>query len=144
MYDLEDSRLGGWAALNRHSLYAGRTRYFSMQKTGMVELTPLARDKLFEAITKANVGSAYLRIEAGGGCACCGPGYEMSLVKEAGAEDVVEEVDGIRIVSSKQSAELLRGSKIDYYEGLEGSGFMISNPNMNAEHGSCGCGDGDH
>ncbi|MEM3671151.1 MAG: iron-sulfur cluster assembly accessory protein [Thermoprotei archaeon] len=106
----------------------------------LVVLTEDAKQKLTEAIGKSKMLPSYIRIEAGGGCACCGPAYQMSLTDTLEEGDVVEEVDGIKIVSSKESAEALRGSRVDYYEGLEGSGFVITNPNTPLEGGGCACG----
>lgn len=108
------------------------------------ELTPKAREMLSEAITKNGYTGHYIRVEVfeGGGCACgCGGGgmsYSMSLAEKPLEDDVVEEVDGLRFATPKTTLDLVRGSKIDYYEGLEGSGFIILNPNQAFD--SCGCG----
>jgi iron-sulfur cluster assembly protein/iron-sulfur cluster insertion protein len=40
-------------------------------------------------------------------------------------------------VVDPESAERLRGSTLDYKEGLMGAGFAIENPNVTK---SCGCG----
>ncbi|MEM0120802.1 MAG: iron-sulfur cluster assembly accessory protein [Thermoprotei archaeon] len=107
------------------------------------ELTPKAREMLSEALSKGGYTGQYVRVEVfeGGGCACgCGGGvsYAMSLAEKPLEDDVVEEVDGVRLATPKTTLDLVRGSKIDYYEGLEGSGFIILNPNV--ESSSCGCG----
>jgi iron-sulfur cluster insertion protein len=41
------------------------------------------------------------------------------------------------ILVDEMSVSLLQGSEIDFYAGLEGSMFTVSNPNATA---SCGCG----
>jgi Fe-S cluster assembly iron-binding protein IscA len=38
----------------------------------------------------------------------------------------------------KEAAGIIRGSKIDYYESLQRTGFRIENPNVQGE--GCGCG----
>ena len=52
-------------------------------------------------------------------------------------DDVVFGAFGVEVHVNKNSAARLMGSEIDYIDGLNGSGFKISNPNAK---GSCGCG----
>jgi iron-sulfur cluster assembly protein/iron-sulfur cluster insertion protein len=52
-------------------------------------------------------------------------------------DDIVEEFDDVRVLVDPQSAEMVRGSTLDYKEGLMGAGFAIENPNVTR---SCGCG----
>jgi iron-sulfur cluster assembly accessory protein len=107
----------------------------------LVMLTPLAREKLGEVLQEENATDSYLKIEAyeGGGCACSGGyRYALSLQKEPATSDVVEDVGGFRVIASKGDAELIRGSKIDFIESLQKTGFKIENPNVHVE--ACGCG----
>ncbi len=49
-------------------------------------------------------------------------------------------IDGaIKFLIDDESAPLLEGSSIDYVEGFERSGFVISNPNFAS---GCACGGG--
>ena len=69
---------------------------------------------------------------------CSGFSYEMFFDAETEPDDVVEEFrDGVRIAVDSQSVEMLRGSTLDYKDGLMGAGFAIDNPNVTK---SCGCG----
>ena len=107
----------------------------------LVSFTPLARQKLGEVLEEEKAKESYLKIEVyqGQGCACSGGyRYALSLEKSPGSGDVVEEVGGLRIMAAKADAELLRGSKIDFVESLQKTGFKIENPNIRS--GSCGCG----
>ena len=107
----------------------------------LVMLTPLAREKLGQVLEAENAADAYLKIEVyqGGGCACSGGfRYALSLEKEPGQADVVEEVGGFKVMARKAAAEMIRGSEIDFIESLQKTGFKIKNPNVNAE--ACGCG----
>jgi len=109
----------------------------------LVNFTPLARQRLGEVLETENASSSYLRIEVyqGGGCACSGGyRYALSLVEKPGQFDVVEEVGGLKVMAGKAEADLIRGSKIDYVESLQRTGFKIENPNVHAE--ACGCGGG--
>lgn len=107
----------------------------------LVDITPVAREKLAEVLRREEATSGYLRIEVfqGGGCACSGGyRYALSLEKDARPSDVVEEVGGLKVMAGKEYAEFIRGSKIDYFETLQRTGFRIVNPNVHAE--ACGCG----
>jgi iron-sulfur cluster assembly protein len=103
--------------------------------------TPLARQKLGEVLAEENATDSFLKIEVyqGGGCACSGGyRYALSLEKEPATTDVVEDVDGLRVMAADSDAAILRGSKIDFIESLQKTGFKIENPNVHAE--ACGCG----
>jgi iron-sulfur cluster assembly protein len=113
-----------------------------MQKlTPLVMFTPLARQKIGEVLEQEKAIGSYLKIEMfqGGGCACSGGyRYALSLEKEPGTADVVEEVGGLRVMAAKGDADMLRGSKIDFIDSLQKTGFKIENPNVHVE--ACGCG----
>jgi len=103
--------------------------------------TPLAKQKLGEVLEAEKAAGSYLKIELfeGGGCACSGGyRYALSLEKEPGRMDVVEEVGGLKVIAAKADAEMIRGSKIDFVDNIQRSGFKIENPNVHAEE--CGCG----
>jgi len=107
----------------------------------LVLFTPLARQKLGEVLAEENATDSYLKIEVyqGGGCACSGGyRYALSLEKAPGESDIVEDLDGLKVVAAKSDAEMLRGSKIDFIESLQKTGFKIENPNVHVE--ACGCG----
>ena len=107
----------------------------------LVMFTPLARQKLGEVLEEEKATDSYLKIEvyAGQGCACSGGyRYSLSLEKNPGTGDVVEEVEGLKVTAAKGDADVLRGSKIDFVESLQRTGFKIENPNVHVE--ACGCG----
>jgi len=107
----------------------------------LVMFTPLARQKLSEVLEEEKATDSYLKIEVyqGGGCACSGGyRYALSLEKAPSDSDIVEEVGGLKVMAARANADLLRGSKIDFVESLQKTGFKIENPNVHAE--ACGCG----
>jgi iron-sulfur cluster assembly protein len=107
----------------------------------LVMFTPMAREKLGEVLAEENATDSYLKIEVyqGGGCACSGGfRYALSLEKAPGETDVVENLDGLRVMAAKGDAEMLRGSRIDFIDSLQKTGFKIENPNVHVE--ACGCG----
>ena len=65
-----------------------------------------------------------------------------SLVDEEGNERLklrvfVTEREGVSLVVDPMSFQYLVGAEVDYQEGLEGSRFVIKNPNAST---TCGCG----
>lgn len=107
----------------------------------LVMFTPVAREKLGEVLAEENATDSYLKIEVyqGGGCACSGGfRYALSLEKSPSESDVVENLDGLKVMAAKSDAEMLRGSKIDFVDSLQKTGFKIENPNVHVE--ACGCG----
>jgi iron-sulfur cluster assembly protein len=101
----------------------------------------MAMDKLAQVLEQEKAEGSYLRIEVyqGGGCACSGGyRYALSLEKEPRPSDVVERVGALKMIVEGANADLIRGSKIDYIESVQRSGFKIENPNVATE--ACGCG----
>ena len=107
----------------------------------LVMFTPLARQKLGEVLEEEKATDSFLKIEVyqGGGCACSGGfRYALSLEKAPGESDVVEDVSGLKVMAAKSDAEMLRGSKIDFIDTLQKTGFKIENPNIRSDSCSCG------
>ncbi len=109
-----------------------------MTTTPLIEVTPLAAEKLGEVLADQGKNGSLLRV-----LVIPGPGggvqYSLEVETEANDGDVVVETGSVNVVVDPESAPLVEGSRIDYVEGLMRNGFVISNPNM---HGGCGCGGG--
>lgn len=101
-----------------------------------VTLTPGAVDKIRQLLVSEGDPSLSLRMAVRPG-GCSGFSYEMYFDSEKGPGDTTEDFDGVGVVVDNQSADLLRGSVLDYQDGLMGAGFAINNPNVTR---SCGCG----
>lgn len=71
----------------------------------------------------------------GGGCS--GFQYGFSFDEQQDDEDTVIEKDGVALLVDPMSYQYLVGATIDYQEGLQGSRFVVSNPNATS---TCGCG----
>lgn len=103
----------------------------------MITLTDSAVSKVDELITAEGEEGLALRVAVRPG-GCSGFSYEMYFDSEVGDRDIVEEFgENVRVVVDDQSVEMLRGSTLDYKDGLMGAGFAINNPNVTR---SCGCG----
>lgn len=108
----------------------------SNQPPKAITLTHNAVGKLRELVAAEGDPSLALRMAVRPG-GCSGFSYEMFFDTEVEPGDVVEEFDDVRVVVDPQSVERLRGSTLDYKDGLMGAGFAIDNPNVTR---SCGCG----
>ena len=75
---------------------------------------------------------SYFRIAIKGG-GCSGFQYDFSFENERKDDDLMHE----KILIDKTSADLLKGSEVDYVNELIGESFKISNPQSKS---SCGCG----
>jgi iron-sulfur cluster assembly accessory protein len=82
------------------------------------------------------VESAGLRVSVLPG-GCSGFKYSLNIEERALEDDMVAEVNGVRVFVDGFSAQYLTGITIDYVTSMQGSGFTFSNPNAT---GGCGCG----
>ena len=101
-----------------------------------ITLTAKAAQKYISILQEEGKQSYGLRFgDMAGGCS----GFEYILdYSEAPTEDdQVFESQGVQIHVNRHMVPRLLGCEIDYLDGLNGSGFKISNPNAK---GSCGCG----
>jgi iron-sulfur cluster insertion protein len=80
--------------------------------------------------------TAGLRVSVVGG-GCSGFQYSLGLDDAPGEEDAVLEFGGVRVFVDALSAGYLRGTVVDYVDGLHGAGFKFVNPNADR---TCGCG----
>ncbi len=71
----------------------------------------------------------------GGGCS----GFQYGFTFDEAINDGDTEVEnqGVKLLIDPMSFQYLVGAEIDYTEGLEGSQFVIRNPNATT---TCGCG----
>ncbi len=98
--------------------------------------TESAVKKLIELKAVEESENSFLRmgVKPGG---CSGYSYEMFFDTEEFDGDVVEQYGEVNIVVDSQSLEHIKGSTLDYKEGLMETGFSIDNPNVSR---TCGCG----
>ena len=99
-------------------------------------LTPKAVEKVKEFQEKMNKENYGLRVEVIPG-GCSGQTYGMDFDEKPKDNDVIIEQDGIKVFISKEDLSLIKGSKIDYLDTLQGAGFRVDNPNAQE---NCGCG----
>lgn len=105
----------------------------------MITVTENALQAIRDSIVAEGkaVRDAYLRVSVKGG-GCSGLMYNLSVDDTAADTDLVIERDDVRIVVDTKSRLFLEGLTLDYTTGLNGKGFVFSNPNA---VGTCGCGE---
>lgn len=98
--------------------------------------TEAAAAKVKSLIEEEENDSLKLRVFiTGGGCA--GFSYGFTFDESAADDDTVVEKDGVTMVVDPMSFQYLAGAEVDFKEGLQGSQFVINNPNATT---TCGCG----
>jgi iron-sulfur cluster insertion protein len=103
----------------------------------MITLTDTAASKVQELLHAEGAADLALRVAVRPG-GCSGFSYEMFFDGDIAPDDhQVAYGDLVKVVVDPASAQLLEGATLDYKDGLEQSGFSISNPNASR---TCGCG----
>lgn len=95
-----------------------------------------AAAKVMEMITEEGNPNLQLRIYVSGG-GCSGFQYGFAFEESIGADDVIVEKAGVRVLIDPVSLQYLSGAEVDFQDGLDGARFIIKNPNAKS---TCGCG----
>ncbi|KAI5916879.1 MAG: iron-sulfur cluster insertion protein ErpA [Proteobacteria bacterium] len=98
--------------------------------------TDNAANKVRELIEEEGNPGLKLRVFVSGG-GCSGFQYGFTFDEEVNEDDTAYEKNGVTLLIDPMSYQYLLGAEIDYSEGLEGSQFVIRNPNATS---TCGCG----
>ena len=108
-----------------------------VSSTIVLEFTDAATSKLLEVLDEQDAKDQYLRVAV---ITTPDGGIDYQFGLEEAPQDSDKVIDGaIKVLIDDESAPLLEGSSIDYVEGFERSGFVISNPNFAS---GCACGGG--
>lgn len=101
-----------------------------------ISMTKRAAEK-FKAILSADKkeGWALRFADKPGGCG--GFEYVLDFSEKPTDNDETFDSQGVKIFVNRKMLQRLLGCEIDYLEGLMGSGFKVTNPNVK---GSCSCG----
>ena len=111
--------------------------------TGSTDIPPAplsfsatAAAKVSELIADEGNPQLKLRLYVTGG-GCSGFSYGFAFDDQLNDDDTRIDKDGVTMVVDAMSLQYLIGADIDYEDGLEGSRFVIHNPNAQT---TCGCG----
>ena len=96
-----------------------------------IKFTDKALKQINNLLSKKDKGSFFRIAIKGGGCS--GFQYEFTIDNSKADDDLNYQ----NILIDKISADLLKGSEVDYVSELIGSQFKITNPQSKS---SCGCG----
>jgi iron-sulfur cluster insertion protein len=98
--------------------------------------TENAATKVADLIAEEGNDSLKLRVFVQGG-GCSGFQYGFTFDEDINEDDTQFEKNGVTLLVDSMSYQYLVGAEIDYKEDINGSQFVIKNPNATT---TCGCG----
>jgi iron-sulfur cluster insertion protein len=101
-----------------------------------LEFTPQAAAKVADLIVEEGNPSLKLRLYVTGG-GCSGFSYGFAFDDQLAEDDTQIVTEGVSLVVDAMSLQYVLGARVDFEDGLEGSRFVIHNPNAQS---TCGCG----
>jgi len=99
-------------------------------------ITPSAAEKVGQLISDEGNPNLKLRISVMGG-GCSGFQYNFSFDELVESDDTLVDTGVATFVIDPMSVQYMIGAQIDFEDGLEGSRFIVKNPNATS---TCGCG----
>lgn len=135
---LEAGMLGHGMSYDAIHRLVDRLNKLLLEETDLstISITPRAAKKYLHILQeegKQGWGIRFSEKMAG----CSGFEYILDYSERPKENDEIFTVEGIQIHVDKKDLKKLLGSEIDYIDGLQNSGFKITNPNVRA---SCSCG----
>ena len=107
-----------------------------VEQESQLVFTSAAASKVSALIQEEGNDGLMLRIYVqGGGCSGFQYGFTFDENETEGDTRVVK--DGVTLIIDPMRMQYLMGAEVDYTEGLQGSQFVIRNPNAST---TCGCG----
>ena len=105
----------------------------------MISISEVAKNRVIKLMKDDGFNhlSDFVRVGVKSG-GCSGLSYDMKFDAELFENDKIFEDNDIKIVVDKKSLLYLAGTTLEYSGGLNGKGFVFSNPNANR---TCGCGE---
>ncbi len=100
----------------------------------VIILTESAQAEVRRLIAEAGESGLRLGIKGGG---CSGLSYRLEFTGEEEGDTVIE-FDGFKVFLDRKSTIYLRDITLDHQGGLDGRGFVFSNPQAS---NTCGCGE---
>lgn len=101
-----------------------------------IVFTDSAAGKVAELVAEEGNPDLKLRVFVQGG-GCSGFQYGFTFDEIVNEDDTKMEKNGVTLLIDAMSLQYLVGAEIDYKDDLEGSQFVIRNPNAQT---TCGCG----
>ena len=104
--------------------------------TDPIVFTESAAAKVADLIAEEGNPELKLRVFVQGG-GCSGFQYGFTFDEAVNDDDMTLEKNGVQLLIDSMSFQYLVGAEIDYKEDIQGSQFVIRNPNATT---TCGCG----
>lgn len=101
-----------------------------------IQMSARAADKVSELIQSEENDELKLRVFVTGG-GCSGFSYGFTFDDDIAQDDTVVRRSGVTMVVDPMSYQYLVGAEVDFKEDLQGSQFVVTNPNASS---TCGCG----
>ena len=101
-----------------------------------IQMSVRAADKVSELIEDEGNDELKLRVFVTGG-GCSGFSYGFTFDDAIAQDDTVVQRSGVTMVVDPMSYQYLVGAEVDFKEDLQGSQFVVTNPNASS---TCGCG----
>ena len=109
-----------------------------IKNTEEILLSGKALSEIKRIMSENQVPDNYgLRVGVKGG-GCSGFTYTLGFDAEAKEGDTTIKNDEVKLFIDGKSLFYLSGTELDFSDGLNGKGFVFSNPNATK---TCGCGD---
>jgi iron-sulfur cluster insertion protein len=102
----------------------------------LINFTDNAANRVAELIEEEGNPGLKLRVFVQGG-GCAGFQYGFSFDDAVNEDDTTMTKNGVQLLIDAISYQYLMGAEIDYREGIDGSQFVIKNPNATT---TCSCG----
>jgi iron-sulfur cluster assembly protein len=102
----------------------------------MIEVTQKAAGQIRKLMAQQEMNSGGLRVGVVGG-GCSGLSYSLRFDPASHPRDKIFELEGVKIFVDPKSYLYLNGMTLEFSDGLNGRGFVFTNPNATR---SCGCG----
>lgn len=100
-------------------------------------ITPRAAEEIRKIKASNNIPETHaLRLGVKGG-GCSGLSYVLAFDERPRENDTVLTIEGLTVHVDPKSLFYLSGTTLDFSDGLNGRGFVFSNPNAAR---TCGCG----
>jgi iron-sulfur cluster insertion protein len=101
-----------------------------------INFTDNAVNKVKELIEEEGTPDLKLRVFVSGG-GCSGFQYGFTFEETENEDDTKVVKDSVTLLIDPMSLQYLTGAEIDYQDNVQGSQFVIKNPNATT---TCGCG----
>jgi len=102
----------------------------------MITVTESAKTKILDLLAEEGNPDLFLRTFVQGG-GCSGMSYGFTFDEVMNEDDFEMPLSQSKILIDAMSMQYLTGATVDYKEDIQGSQFVITNPNAQS---TCGCG----